>query len=347
MKLATYQDGSREGQLVVVSRDLTSAHYATGIANRLQAVLDDWNFLSPQLQDLSDDLNAGRTRHAFAFEPERCMAPLPRPFAYLEGDAYVHRDELLQQAAGTSVAARKTPSLTRLGGSAMLGPVDAVRLQRTGVSADFESGLAVVTGDIPAGCTPERGLEGIRLLMLAGGIALRGPAPAEFDARPATSFGPVAVTTDELGAAWSRGRLAGVLQTTWNGRKVGLCEADADMAFHFGDLIARAARHGRLVAGTIVGSGPASHRGTPREAGAEGKRVRRQDASGLEWPRGYGSIVEKRAIETLQDGSAKTAWLQAHDTVRIEMKGRDGQSIFGAIAQEVTFDDDGGAAAEA
>src|SRR4051812_37541852 len=130
MKLATYQDGSRDGQLVVVSRDLASAHYATGISSRLQAVLDDWNFLSPQLQDLYDDLNAGRVRHGFAFEPERCMAPLPRAFGQAEGRAYPHHDDIQRLAAQRELLAEKpaAPWLRRLGGAELLGANDAVGL---------------------------------------------------------------------------------------------------------------------------------------------------------------------------------------------------------------------------
>jgi len=331
MKLATYQDGSRDGQLVVVSRDLASAHYATGISSRLQAVLDDWNFLSPQLQDLSDELNAGRTRHSFAFDPAHCMAPLPRAVGYGEGAAFGHHRALIRQA---DEAALLGPSLVRLAGTELLGPQDDVLLPPDEADADFESGLAVVTGDIPMGCAPERALDGVRLVMLAAGIALRrlGADDIGFHGRPATAFSPVAVTPDELGTAWSGGRLAGTLQTVWNGRKVGMCETGAEMDTAFGPLIARMARTGRLRAGTLVGTGAASNAGTPSEP----RRGRKADAAlTLEWPRGYASIAEKRAMEALQDGVAKTAFLQAHDTLRIEMKGRDGLSIFGAVAHEM------------
>jgi fumarylacetoacetate (FAA) hydrolase len=343
MKLATYQDGSRDGQLVVVSRDLASAHYASGIATRLQAVLDDWNFLSPQLQDLFDDLNAGRARHAFAFDPAHCMAPLPRVFGYAEGGAYLHHRALIAEASGG--ATPKALQMLRLAGSELLGPQDPVVLPPwlPGVpEPDFEAGIAVVTGDIPMGCTPDRALEGVRLVMLANGIALRGLGADDiaFHSRPATAFSPVAVTPDELGASWSGGRLAGTLQTVWNGRKVGLCDAGPDMDFSFSQLVAAAARYGRLRAGTIVGSGPVSNPGTQKDAGKDGKRVRKTEArieasARFDWPRGYGSIAEKRAMETLQDGAAKTGFLQPHDTLRVEMKGRDGQSMFGAIAHEL------------
>ena len=338
MKLATYQDGSRDGQLVVVSRDLASAHYATGIATRLQAVLDDWNFLSPQLQDLSDDLNTGRVRHGFPFEAERCMAPLPRAFAHLEGHAYSCHDDLLRQAAGIGAAPAATPRLQRLAGAGLLGAHESMTLPPGGGDrqADFEAGLAAITGDIPAGCSADRAVDGVRLLMLACGMAFRGDQVDTFHARPATAFSPVAVTPDELGASWKEGRFPGTLQVAWNGRRVGLCDVGADMTFSFGDLIAKVATAGRLRAGTIMGSGPVSQAGTPREAGRAGRGPRRPQTPGdLEWPAGYCAIVEKRAMETLQDGVAKTGWLAPHDTLRFEIKGRDGQSIFGAISHEL------------
>jgi fumarylacetoacetate (FAA) hydrolase len=334
MKLATYQDGSRDGQLVVVSRDLASAHYATGIATRLQAVLDDWNFLSPQLQDLSDDVNTGRVRHGFPFEAERCMAPLPRAIGHVEGHAYTCHDELLRQALGIDAAPTTTPRLQRLGGTGLLGAHETVTLPPG--DADFEAGLAVITGDIPIGCSPDRAVDGVRLLMLACGMALRGEHVDVFHARPATVFSPVAVTPDELGTGWKEGRFSGTLQANWNGRKVGLCDVGADMAFSFGDLVAQVATTGRLRAGTIVGSGPVGQAGTPRESARAGRGSRKSQAPGdLEWSAGYNAIAGKRAMEILQDGAAKTGWLAPHDTLRLEIKGRDGQSIFGAIACEL------------
>ena len=333
MKLATYQDGSRDGQLVVVSRDLASAHYATAIASRLQAVLDDWNFLSPQLQDLSDDLNTGRVRHGFPFEAERCMAPLPRAVGHLEGHAYACHDETLRQAAGLGAEPAAGPRLQRLGGTALIGAREPMALPPG--DADFEAGLAAVTGDIPAGCSADRAVEGVRLLMLACGTALRGEQVDRFHARPSTVFGPVAVTPDELGASWQEGRLSGTLQSTWNGRKVGMCDVGTDMAFSFGDLIAHAAASGRLRAGTIVGSGPVSQAGSRQEPARAGRGPRKSHAPGeLAWPGGFCAIAEKRAMETLLDGAARTGWLAPHDTLRFDIKGRDGHSIFGAIEHE-------------
>ena len=316
MKLATYNDGSRDGQLVVVSRDLSTAHYATGIATRLQQVLDDWNFLAPLLQDLYDTLNHGKARHAFAFEPRQCLAPLPRAFLYLEGLAYPHLAELLGEAM--------SPPLRLRAGDALLGACAPVANPIPGTGLDFGAQLAVVTGEVPRHATPEQALDGIRLLMLANAWALRPEGQAV--QALASAFSPVAVTLDELATpgdnAWRQGRVHLALQTSWNGRKVGLCEAATDMARHFGELIAEQARTRALRAGAVVASGTVSNRAV---------QVRGRQ----EWPRGYGCVAEKRATETLQDGRPGTDFVQPGDTVRIEMKGLDGLSLCGAIDQVV------------
>ena len=328
MKLATYKDGSRDGQLIVVSRDLSIAHYATGIAHTLQQVLDDWNFLSPQLQDLYNALNrvgdgasnAGLARHAFPFDPKQCMAPLPRAYQWASGTAYIHHEELLNQARGTTVPASfyTDPLLVQCASDDFSGACDDVRCASEAWGIDFGAGLAVITSDVRLGATPAQALDGIRLVMLANAVSLRQLKAAEL----ATAFSPVAVTLDELGDAWNQGRLNLTLQSTWNGRKVGLCEAGLDMTFHFGQLIASMCKTRNVRAGTIVGSGPVSNPGVIAK-------------NRTDWPKGYPCITEKRAMETLQDGQPSTDFMKFGDTIRIEMKGRDGKSLFGAIEQEI------------
>ncbi|MES2483435.1 MAG: fumarylacetoacetate hydrolase family protein [Pseudomonadota bacterium] len=332
MKLATYKDGSRDGQLVVVSRDLGTAHYATGIAQRLQQVLDDWNFLSPQLQDLYDALNAGRVRHAFPYDPARCLAPLPRAYQWADGSAYINHVELVRAARGAQVPASfyTDPLMYQGGSDDFLGPCDPVRVPREEYGIDFEAEIAVITGDVKMGASPDDALEGIRLLMLANDVSLRNLIPDElakgfgfFQSKPATAFSPVAVTPDELGEAWRGGRVHLALHSSWNGRKVGLCDAGPEMTFHFGQLIAHIAKTRNVRAGSIVGSGTVSNKGV-------------QGPGGLtEWPKGYSCIAEKRAIETIQDGQPSTGFMKFGDTIRIEMKGLDGLSLFGAIEQEI------------
>ena len=327
MKLATLKDGSRDGQLVVVSRDLATAHYATGVANHLQQVLDDWNFMSPQLQDLFDALNSGRARHAFPFDPRQCMAPLPRAYQWVDGSAYLNHVELVRKARGAEVPASfyTDPLMYQGGSDDFLGPCDNVVCANEAFGIDFEAEVAVITGDVRMGASPEQALDGIRLLMLANDVSLRNLIPAELakgfgflQSKPATAFSPVAVTLDELVfdgvSAWDKGRLNLTLQCTWNGRKVGLCEAGPEMTFHFGQLIAHLCKTRNVRAGSIVGSGTVSNK---------------------DWSHGYSCIAEKRAIETIQDGKPLTEFMKYGDTIRIEMKGGDGLSLFGAIEQEV------------
>ena len=165
MKLATYKDGSRDGQLVVVSRDLSLAHYASGVATRLQQVLDDWNFLSPQLQELSQTLNHGKARHAFAFDPQMCMAPLPRAYQWADGSAYINHVELVRKARGAQVPPSfyTDPLMYQGGSDDFIGPRDDIVCASTEFGIDFEAEIAVVTDDVPMGTGPDTALEGIRL----------------------------------------------------------------------------------------------------------------------------------------------------------------------------------------
>jgi fumarylacetoacetate (FAA) hydrolase len=331
MKFATLKDGSRDGQLVVVSRDLTLAHYATGIASRLQQVLDDWGFMSPQLQDLYDAVNTGRARHSFPFDPAQCMAPLPRAYQWADGSAYLNHVELVRKARNAEVPESfyTDPLMYQGGSDDFLGPTDDVVVPSEAMGIDFEAEIAVITGDIRMGATPDQALDGIRLVMLANDVSLRNLIPAElakgfgfFQSKPATAFGPVAVTLDELGEAWQDGRVHLALQSSWNGRKVGLCDAGPEMTFHFGQLIAHIAKTRNVRAGSIVGSGTVSNKGVEKNGH-------------MDWPKGYSCIAEKRCIETIQTGQPYTDFMKFGDTIRIEMKGLDGRSLFGAIDQEI------------
>ncbi|WP_425257151.1 fumarylacetoacetate hydrolase family protein [Rubrivivax sp. RP6-9] len=323
MKLATLKDGSRDGQLVVVSRDLTQAHFASGIATRLQQVLDDWNFLSPQLDELSVTLNHGKARHAFAFDPQQCMAPLPRAYQWADGSAFLNHVELVRRARNAEVPASfyTDPLMYQGGSDDFLGPCDPAVFADAAWGIDFEAEVAVITGDVPQGSDADAALEGIRLVLLANDWSLRHLIPDElakgfgfFQSKPATAFSPVAVTPDELGPAWQGGRLHLALDSHWNGRRVGHCDAGPEMTFHFGQLIAHIAKTRNVRAGSIVGSGTVSNK---------------------DWSRGVSCIAEQRAIETIERGAPQTGFLQHGDRIRIEMAGADGQSLFGAIDQAV------------
>ena len=323
MKLATLKDGSRNGQLAVVSRDLSTAHFATGIATTLQQVLDDWNFLSPQLQDIYDTLNQGKARHAFAFDPRQCMAPLPRAYQWADGSAFLNHVELVRKARGAEMPASflEDPLMYQGGSDDFLGPCDDAPFASADWGIDFEAEVAVITADVATGSTPDEALDAVRLLLLANDWTLRKLVPAELakgfgflQSKPATAFSPVAVTPDELGAAWRGGRVHAVLHSMWNDRTVGQTHAGPEMNFHFGQLIAHLAKTRRLRAGSIVGSGTVSNR---------------DPASG------YSCVAEKRALETIETGAPVTDFMGFGDTIRIEMLGADGQSVFGAIDQRV------------
>ena len=331
MKLATYKDGSRDGQLVVVSRDLHTAHYATDVAHRLQNVLDDWDFLSPQLQDLYDTLNHGKARHAFAFDPQMCMAPLSRAYQWADASAYINHVELVRASRNIEVPANyyTDPLIYQGGSDDFMGACDDVICASEDYGIDFEAELAVITGDVPMTVSPKQALEGIRLVMLANDVSLRNLIPDEIakgfgflQGKPATAFSPVAVTVDEFGESWDKGRIHLTMQSTWNGKKVGMCDAGTEMTFHFGQLISHLCKTRNVRAGSIIGSGTVSNKAVE----SKGKK---------DWPKGYSCIAEKRAIETILDGKVTTEYMKYGDTIRIEMKGKDGQSVFGAIDQKI------------
>ena len=323
MKLATYKDGSRDGQLLVVSRDLHSAHFATGIATRMQQLLDDWNFLSPQLEDLYLTLNQGKARHAFAFDPKLCMAPLPRAYQWADGSAFPNHIDLLSRARGSDAPAdfMDDPRVYQGGSDDLLGPCDDAVFADPAWGIDFEAELAVVTGEVGIGTGANAALDSVRLLLLANDWSLRHLVPGELakgfgflQSKPATAFAPVAVTPDELGAVWRGGRVHLPVDIAWNGQRVGHIDAGAEMALHFGQIIAHIARTRRLRAGSIVGSGTVSQRDPAC---------------------GYGCIAEQRAREILDTGSAATDYMAIGDRLRIEVLGLDGGSVFGAIDQRV------------
>ncbi len=323
MKLATLKDGTRDGQLIVVSRDLHTAVIADQIAPTLQRALDDWRFYAPQLQDLYEALNLGRARHSFNFDARECMAPLPRAFQWADGSSYVNHVELVRRARGAEMPPEfwTDPLMYQGGSDDFIGPTDDIVCANEAFGIDFEAEVAVITGDVSMGATPEQALRGVRLVTLANDVSLRHLIPAElakgfgfFQSKPATSFAPVAVTPDELGAHWKDGRVERPMLVHWNGKKVGQPDAGTDMVFHFGQLIAHAAKTRNVRAGSIVGSGTVSNK----------------DAK-----RGYCCIAEKRCLETIEFGEPRTEFMKFGDTVKIEMLDEAGKSIFGAIEQSV------------
>jgi len=325
MKLATLDDGTRDGQLAVVSRDLKTAHIADGIAPSLRAALDDWAFIAPQLDALYRQLNEGKARRPFDFDPARCMAPLPRASGRVVGATYLHHHELERRAAGGQLPAawRDTPQLARAAGDGFLGPRQDLVLAREEWGIDFGAELALVSGDLAQGATADAAHGQIRLLLLlANDITLQNLVADEREtglgllhARPATSFAPVAVTPDELGEAWRGGKAALPLRVVWNGNPVGTLEAGEDMAFNFPQLLAALAASRTVAAGTIVGTGVVANRATRRHTP------------------GYASIAVQRWQETIDGGEPVTQFMRFGDTIRVEMLDGNGKSLFGAIEQ--------------
>ncbi|RKP58757.1 fumarylacetoacetate hydrolase family protein [Pararobbsia silviterrae] len=323
MKLATLKDDTRDGQLIVVSRDLRHAVIADAIAPTLQRVLDDWNFYAPQLEALYDSLNQGRARHAFDFDAHACMAPLPRAYHWADGSAYVNHVELVRKARGAEMPPEfwTDPLIYQGGSDDLSGPEDDIVCVSEDDGVDFEAEVAVIVTDVPMGTTPDAALRAVRLVTLVNDVSLRNRIPAElakgfgfYQSKPSTAFSPVAVTPDELGDAWLDGRVHRPLTVHWNGKRVGQPDCGTDMVFHFGQLLAHVVRTRNVRAGTILGSGTISN--TDRS-------------------KGYACIAEKRMLETLEHGEPKTAYMQFGDRVRIEMFDANGKSIFGAIEQAV------------
>lgn len=322
MKLATLADGSRDGRLALVSRDLGCAAFATGIAPTLQAALDDWSRRAPRLQDLARALDAGGAE-TFAFDAARALAPLPRSYHWADGSAYVNHVELVRKARGAPMPESfwTDPLIYQGGSDDLLPAVGDVPFAREDWGIDLEAEIAVITDDVLMGTDATAARGHIRLVMLVNDWSLRNLVPAElakgfgfYQSKPATAFSPVAVTPDELGGDWDGARLHLPLLVHVNGRSLGRANAGVDMTFDFGQLIAHAARTRRLGAGTIIGSGTVSN-----------------------YDRSLGSscIAEVRMLETLASGAPSTPFLAFGDRVRIEMLDAAGRSIFGAIDQRI------------
>lgn len=323
MKLATLKQGGRDGTLVVVSRDLTLCQPVPAVARTLQAALDDWENIAPQLAEVYDALNNNSARHAVPFDPACCHSPLPRAYQWADGSAYVNHVELVRKARGADMPPEfwTDPLMYQGGSDSFVGPTDPVLALDEAWGIDFEAEVAVVTGDVPMGATPTDCRSHIRLVMLVNDVSLRNLIPAElakgfgfFQSKPASAFSPVAVTPDELGDAWDGGKVHLPLVVHLNEQLFGRPNAGVDMTFDFPRLIAHVAKTRELESGSIIGSGTVSN---------------------VDRSTGSGCLAEKRCLETIADGKPKTPFMRFGDSVRIEMFDATGATIFGAIAQTV------------
>ena len=344
MKLASIKNDTRDGALAVVSRDLKRATLAYDVAPTLQAALDDWDYISPQLQNLYDGLNrrddsnqggggAGGGSRVFAFDALQCAAPLPRAYQWLDADAYLSHAELLRRARGAEMPpgvnedrAKKDPMMVQGNSDYFIGPCDPIHATSEDWGIDLEAEVAVVLGDVPAGIAHDKAGEYVRLFMLANDVSLRNLVPSDpnpsnaarnfgfIHARAATAFSPVAVTPDELGSAWDGRRLQRPVRVFVNEKLLGEPDCGTDMRFDYPHLIAHAARTRPLGAGAVLAAGVISNSGHKA---------------------GFACIAEARAHQVIKKQDELTPWLQFGDRVRIDMTDAAGHSIFGAVDQLV------------
>jgi fumarylacetoacetate (FAA) hydrolase len=322
MKLASLREG-RDGRLVVVARDLKTCVAVPDIAPTLQRAIDDWSKTAPQLTRVFELLNAEKIGGAKAFDPKGCLSPLPRAYQWADGSAYVTHVELVRKARGAEMPPSfwTDPLMYQGGSDGFIGPRDPILARDEAWGIDFEAEVSVITDDVPMGVDAQAAGKHIKLLMLVNDVSLRNLIPAElaknfgfFQSKPASAFSPVAVTPDELGAAWRDGKVHLPLTVDFNGARFGSPNAGEDMTFSFPQLIAHAAKTRSLCAGTVVGSGTVSNK---------------------DHSHGSCCIAERRTLEQIEQGAPKTPFMKFGDRVKIEMLDRDGNSIFGAIDQEV------------
>jgi fumarylacetoacetate (FAA) hydrolase len=332
MKLATLKDSTRDGRLVVVSKDLTRCSEVGHIARTLQAALDDWQHIAPRLERVAEGIETG-AQPTIRFHEHDAASPLPRAYQWADGSAYVNHVELVRKSRGQEMPENPltVPLMYQGGSDSFLAPRDPIPLIDPALCLDMEGEIAVVVDDVPMGVSPEDARAAIRLVMLANDVSLRKLAPAEiatgfgfFQAKPSSAFSPAAVTPDELGDAWDGGKLHLPLLISLNGKAFGRADTGIGMTFDFGQLITHAARTRPLVAGSIIGSGTVSN----KMDDGPGKPIADGGA-------GYSCILEMRVVETILHGAPKTKFLAAGDVVRMEMKDKTGHTIFGAIEQTV------------
>jgi fumarylacetoacetate (FAA) hydrolase len=321
MRLATARDGSRDGRLLVVRRDGAAAADASSIAPSLQAALDRWEICEPALRSLGQALDDGRMR-GDPLDPGALRSPLPRAYEWVDGSAFLNHIRLVRKSRGAEPPPTlETDPLVYQGGSGvLLGPREDIPLPDPQWGLDFEGEVCAILGDVPRGVRAADAGRHVLLLCLANDVTFRNLVPAElakgfgfFQSKPATAFSPFAATPDELGPAWRDGRLHLRREVRWNGERVG--DADAgEMHFSFLDLLQHVAKTRAYTAGTILGSGTVSN---------------------ADRARGWSCIAERRAIEMIESGAAKTRFMLPGDTIEMELRDGAGRNVLGTISQRV------------
>ncbi len=327
MKLASLKGPTRDGTLAVVNRALTRATPAHGVAPTLQHALEQWDRVAPALARLAQSLersdSAGEIDFAAALAAGHVAAPLPRAYEWLDGSAYLSHVERVRRARNATVpeSFHRDPLMYQGGAGAMMGPRDPIRVLSEDWGVDLEGEMGAIVGDVAMGATPDEAARAVRLVTLVNDVSFRRLIPAELakgfgfvNGKGANALAPVALTPDELGDDWRDGRVHRPLACDVNGQRLGAPDAGVDCAFGLFELVAHAARTRDLAAGTLVGTGTVSN----QDAGV-----------------GFACLMEKRLVEQVERGEAATPFLRFGDTVRLEMQGRDGASLFGAIEQRV------------
>jgi fumarylacetoacetate (FAA) hydrolase len=323
MKLGTLKDGTRDGKLVVVSRDLTKVVAAQDIAPTLQRALDDWARAEPALRALAARLEKGNAPGAFAFEPAKMMAPLPRAYQWIDGSVFKNHGELMKKAFDTENKVsfpEDRPMMYQGASDEFIGPTDDFITAEEAWGIDFEAEVGVITGEVAMQTPPEKAGAAIRLVMLMNDWSLRNLIMEELSrmfgfmqSKPASACSPVAVTPDELGPAWKDWMVHLPLRVELNRAPFGRANAGVGAAFNFSHLISHATRTRNLVAGSIIGSGTVSN--ADRETGSS-------------------CIAERRAMERIEHGAPRTPFMKFGDRVRIEAVDAAGLSVFGVIDQK-------------
>jgi fumarylacetoacetate (FAA) hydrolase len=310
MRLATLRNGTPDGRLVVVSPD-GSACAPTPFPT-LQAALENWGEAAAQLATINvfpDPL-----------DPEQIAAPLPRAWQWLDGSAYQSHGDLMNAVLGISVSS-DVPLMYQGTSDKFYGPGDNVKFPDEALGIDFEGEFGVIVDAVPMGVSPAEALAHIKLLVQINDWSLRSLAGPEMktgfgwvQAKPPCSMAAFAITPDELEDDWRNGRVCLTLMVDWNGKKFGAANGEP-MGYGFHELVAHAARTRDLVAGTIIGSGTVSNANF-REIGSS-------------------CIAERRGIEVLDEGAARTEFMRFGDTVRMVAVDAAGRAPFGMIEQKV------------
>ena len=331
MKVATLKDGTRDGRLVVVSRDLSRAADATDVAPTLLDAIERWEAVEPALRQRFEELEAGDAPGE-PFEPQAAHSPLPRAPQWIDGSVFENHGRLMAQALHPDKenSYEEYPLVYQGASDDFIGPCDDIVVAEESEGIDFEGEVAVIVDEVPMRTSAADAEQHVKLLMICNDVSLRSYAPRElgtgfgfFNAKPSSAFSPVAVTPDELGDAWHGGRFELPLHVHWNGDWFGSPNA-REMTFTFHQLIEHVTRSRRLRAGTIIGSGTVSN----------------EDRAN-----GSACIAERRAIELIEQGAPQTPFMRFGDRVRVEMLDAGGRSIFGAIDQRVVSLDEARAGA--